>query len=60
MSDKLTPEKRSWNMSRIKGKDTKLKWKSENICFQKDIASERMIKDIPVVEGVVDVRSDKR
>lgn len=26
----------------------KLRWKSENICFQKDIASERMIKDIPV------------
>ena len=24
MSDKLTPEKRSWNMSRIKGKDTKI------------------------------------
>lgn len=25
-----------------------MRWKSENICFQKDIASERMIKDIPV------------
>ena len=22
MTDKLTPEKRSWNMSRIKGRDT--------------------------------------
>lgn len=48
MSDKLTPEKRSWNMSRIKGKDTKIEVEVRKYLFSKDIASERMIKDIPV------------
>lgn len=42
MSDKLTPEKRSWNMSRIKGKDTKIEVEvrkylfSKGYCFRKN------------------------
>lgn len=35
MSDKLTPEKRSWNMSRIKGKDTRIEVKVRKYLFSK-------------------------
>lgn len=35
MSDKLTPEKRSWNMSRIKGKDTKNEVEVRKYLFSK-------------------------
>ena len=35
MSDKLTPEKRSWNMSRIKGKDTKIEVEVRKYLFSK-------------------------
>ena len=45
MSDKLTPEKRSWNMSRIKGKDTKIEVEVRKYLFSKGY---RFIKDIPV------------
>ena len=33
MPDKLTPEKRSWNMSRIKGKDTSIEIKVRKYLF---------------------------
>lgn len=35
MSDKLTPEKRSWNMSRIKGKDIKIEVEVRKYLFSK-------------------------
>lgn len=35
MSDKLTPERRSWNMSHIKGKDTKIEVKVRKYLFSK-------------------------
>lgn len=35
MSDKLTPEKRSWNMSRIKGKNTKIEVEVRKYLFSK-------------------------
>ena len=35
MIDKLTPEKRSWNMSRIKGKDTKIEVEVRKYLFSK-------------------------
>lgn len=35
MSDKLTPERRSWNMSRIKGKDTKIEVEVRKYLFSK-------------------------
>ena len=35
MSDKLTPEKRSWNMSQIKGKDTKIEVEVRKYLFSK-------------------------
>ena len=35
MSDRLTPEKRSWNMSRIKGKDTKIEVEVRKYLFSK-------------------------
>lgn len=35
MADKITPEHRSWNMSRIKGKDTKIEVKVRSWLFAK-------------------------
>ncbi len=35
MADKLTPEMRSWNMSRIRGKDTKYEVKVRKYLFSK-------------------------
>lgn len=35
MSDRLTPEQRSWNMSRIKGKDTKIEVEVRKYLFSK-------------------------
>ena len=35
MSDKLTPERRSWNMSRIKGKDTKIEIEVRKYLFSR-------------------------
>lgn len=35
MSDKLTPEKRSWNMSRIKDKDTRIEVEVRKYLFSK-------------------------
>ena len=35
MSDRLTPERRSWNMSRIKGKDTKIEVEVRKYLFSK-------------------------
>jgi DNA mismatch endonuclease (patch repair protein) len=33
MADRLTPEKRSWNMGRIKGKDTSIEMKVRQYLF---------------------------
>ncbi len=33
MTDRITPEHRSWNMSRIKGKDTKIEVKVRSWLF---------------------------
>lgn len=35
MSDKITPEHRSWNMSRIRGKDTKIEVEVRKYLFSK-------------------------
>lgn len=43
--DGLTPKKRSWNTSRIRGKDTKSKWKSGDICFHRAFVFVKMIRD---------------
>ena len=44
MSDRLSVEKRSWNMSRIRGKDTKIEVAVRQRLLPKVTGLERMIK----------------
>ena len=53
MSDKLTPEKRSWNMSRIKGKDTKIEWEVRKYLFSKGYRFRKNDKRYPGKPDIV-------
>lgn len=53
MSDKLTPEKRSWNMSRIKGKDTKIEVKVRKYLFSKGYRFRKNDKRYPGKPDIV-------
>ena len=53
MSDKLTPEKRSWNMSRIKGKDTKIEVEVRNYLFSKGYRFRKNDKRYPGKPDIV-------
>ena len=52
MSDKLTPEKRSWNMSRIKGKDTKIEVEVRKYLFSKGYRFRKNDKRYPGKEWI--------
>ena len=53
MSDKLTPEKRSWNMSRIKGKDTKIEVEVRKYLFSKGYRFRKNDKRYPGKPDIV-------
>lgn len=47
MTDKLTKEKRSWNMSRIKGKDTEIEIKVRKALFKAGFRYRKNVKELP-------------
>lgn len=53
MSDKLTPEKRSWNMNRIKGKDTKIEVEVRKYLFSKGYRFRKNDKRYPGKPDIV-------
>ena len=53
MSDKLTPEKRSWNMSRIKSKDTKIEVEVRKYLFSKGYRFRKNDKRYPGKPDIV-------
>lgn len=53
MSDKLTPEKRSWNMSQIKGKDTKIEVAVRKYLFSKGYRFRKNDKRYPGKPDIV-------
>ena len=53
MSDKLTPERRSWNMSRIKGKDTKIEVEVRKYLFSKGYRFRKNDKRYPGKPDIV-------
>lgn len=53
MSDKLTPEKRSWNMSQIKGKDTKMEVEVRKYLFSKGYRFRKNDKRYPGKPDIV-------
>ena len=52
MADSLTKEKRSWNMSRIRGKDTKIEVKVRKYLFSKGF---RYRKNVAILPGKPDI-----
>ena len=52
MSDTLTPEQRSWNMSKIKGKDTSIEIKVRHFLFKKGF---RYRKNVSKLLGKPDI-----
>ena len=53
MTDILTPEKRSWNMSRIKGKDTKIEVMTRKFLFQNGFRYRKNDKRYPGKPDIV-------
>ena len=47
MADKLTREKRSWNMSRIRGKDTEIEIKVRKYLFSQGFRFRKNVADMP-------------
>lgn len=53
MADKLSPERRSWNMSKIRGKDTKIEVKVRHYLFSKGFRYRKNVKDMPGKPDIV-------
>lgn len=53
MADRLTPEKRSWNMSRIKGKDTEIEIKVRKYLFSCGFRYRKNDKRLPGKPDIV-------
>lgn len=53
MADRLTPEKRSWNMSKIRGKDTKIEVKVRHYLFSQGFRYRKNVKDMPGKPDIV-------
>ena len=47
MADKLSREKRSWNMSRIRGKDTEIEIKVRKYLFSRGFRFRKNVADMP-------------
>lgn len=53
MTDSLTPEKRSWNMSRIRGKDTSVEVKVRKYLFNKGFRYRKNVNSLPGKPDIV-------
>ena len=53
MADSLSPEKRSWNMSRIKGKDTSIEVQVRKYLLSKGFRYKKNVKDLPGKPDIV-------
>lgn len=53
MTDRITPEHRSWNMSRIKGKDTKIEVKVRSWLFSKGFRFRKNDRRYPGTPDIV-------
>lgn len=53
MVDKLTHEKRSWNMSRIRGKDTEIEIKVRKYLFSQGFRFRKNVADMPGKPDIV-------
>lgn len=53
MTDRISPEKRSWNMSRIKGKDTKIEVQVRSWLFSKGLRFRKNDKRYPGTPDIV-------
>lgn len=53
MTDRITPEKRSWNMSRIKGKDTKIEVEVRSWLFSRGLRFRKNDKRYPGKPDIV-------
>lgn len=53
MADKLTHEKRSWNMSRIRGKDTEIEIKVRKYLFSQGFRFRKNVADMPGKPDIV-------
>lgn len=53
MTDRITPEHRSWNMSRIKGKDTKIEVKVRSWMFSKGFRFRKNDRRYPGTPDIV-------
>ncbi len=53
MTDHLTPEKRSWNMSHIKSKDTSVEVKVRSYLFRKGFRFRKNVSSLPGKPDVV-------
>lgn len=53
MADSLTKEKRSWNMSRIRGKDTKIEVKVRKYLFSKGFRYRKNVTTLPGKPDIV-------
>ena len=53
MADSLSPEKRSWNMSRIKGKDTSIEIQVRKYLFSHGFRYRKNVKTLPGKPDIV-------
>lgn len=53
MADHLTPEKRSWNMSHIKSKDTSVEIKVRSYLFRQGFRFRKNVKSLPGKPDIV-------
>ena len=53
MADRISPEKRSWNMSRIKGKDTSIEVKVRKYLFHEGFRYRKNVKSLPGKPDIV-------
>lgn len=53
MADSLTPEKRSWNMSRIRSKDTSIEVKVRKYLFSHKFRYRKNVKELPGKPDIV-------
>ena len=53
MADSLSPEKRSWNMSRIKGKDTAIEIQVRKFLFSQGFRYRKNVKTLPGKPDIV-------
>lgn len=53
MADRISPEKRSWNMSQIKGKDTSIEVKVRKYLFREGFRYRKNVRALPGTPDIV-------